>query len=340
MAVIENIRPNGKVPKKICKVINGELVEVNKIYKVLNGLPVVVWEHKLDNQIILKVDLVGTKLALGTLFYKGGYTYDIDWGDGSVDTHILSSDKPYHVYKELGRYTVKISNYGNDTIQGTLITEDGYNNIAQKSLIEAYIPDSIVKIPNELFLRCPQLKTVRLSDNIEAINMYTFAYCSSLSNVNVPKSLKKMDVMAFGDCTSLKHFEIPSGIWVNGSFGGSGLVHVDVPDLEYLGDATFHDCKDLKTFTWNYKNEIPYRTFMNSGVSWYVPPTVEIIGGQAFRGCQNLGETIVIPSHITSIGSLAFEGTNVTEIYVMKNRKELSGQPWGATGAIVHFLDD
>ena len=68
-----------------------------------------------------------------------------------------------------------------------------------------------------------------------------------------------------------------------------------------------------------------------------VPDSVTSIESSAFSGCSGL-TSVRIGNGITSIKSNVFYGcTALTDIYIDKPEDSVSGAPWGATNAPVHW---
>lgn len=59
-------------------------------------------------------------------------------------------------------------------------------------LVSLTLPDSVVKIGREAFGDCKNLKTVKLSENLEEMECGVFSGCK-ITSINCPKSLKKVD---------------------------------------------------------------------------------------------------------------------------------------------------
>jgi hypothetical protein len=65
---------------------------------------------------------------------------------------------------------------------------------------------------------------------------------------------------------------------------------------------------------------------------------IEIADG-VFKDCENL-IAITIPATVLYIGDNTFENcNNLADIHIMSNRNKVSGVPWGATNATIHWLN-
>lgn len=75
----------------------------------------------------------------------------------------------------------------------------------------------------------------------------------------------------------------------------------------------------------------------SSLTSIYIPNSVTSIGYDAFIYCHSL-ESITLPKSVTSIGYDAFfDCTSLTDICVPWSEGEISGAPWGAPNATIHY---
>ena len=62
---------------------------------------------------------------------------------------------------------------------------------------------NIKKIPNRLFLNCPSLEYVVVSESVTEIGAHAFRGCSNLKKIYVPKSVKSVGEAAFAQCEKL-----------------------------------------------------------------------------------------------------------------------------------------
>ena len=118
------------------------------------------------------------------------------------------------------------------------------------------------------------------------------------TSITIPSGVTSIGGWAFSGCTALTSVTIPSGV-------------------TSIGDCTFSDCTGLTSIT--------------------IPSSVTSIGGSAFSGCTGL-TSITIPNSVTSIGSGVFWNcTRLTDIYCGFAEGAVSGAPWGASNATIHY---
>ncbi len=111
------------------------------------------------------------------------------------------------------------------------------------------------------------------------------------TGVALPETLVEIGDYAFGNCTALKEIVIPDGV-------------------VSLGRGVFDEDEDLlRAVLPSSLSEIPDRLFFGCTALYDVsiPATaaVKVIGGGAFRGCEDL-TSVEIPSSVESIGAGAF----------------------------------
>lgn len=118
------------------------------------------------------------------------------------------------------------------------------------------------------------------------------------------------------------------------------LKSVNMPDVTYIDASAFNSCGNLVI------EKFPNRlTYINASAFAYcyglkdieLPASVETIAGMAFSNCRYL-KTITFKGKPTSLNTNAFISCqNVTDIYVPWAEGEVSGAPWGATNATIHY---
>lgn len=107
----------------------------------------------------------------------------------------------------------------------------------------------ITEIPENIFERCKNLKTVIIQKGTTIIGKNAFASCHNLISVSLPNSLKRIEQWAFGWCYSLKEITIPASV-------------------EYVACQSFEGCKNLEKVN--------------------IEDGVRTIHGGAFMGCDSI----------------------------------------------------
>lgn len=225
----------------------------------------------------------------------------------------------------------------------------GGNKLAQLadgSLTEITAADlkGITKIAAYAFYYCGNLYTVILPDTIKSIDEHAFER-TNLREITIPNnSVINILANAFTYCTQLTHITLPEGLigLGNGIFSNcTKLENVSLPNsITYIPNGMFYQCGKLKNVILpNNITSIGNQAFMYcyALTDMIIPNSVSSIGTTAFAQDSAL-TTIRIGNGITSIASNAFNNsTALTDIYIDKPEGSVSGAPWGATNATVHW---
>ena len=142
------------------------------------------------------------------------------------------------------------------------------------------------------------LTSITIPSGVTSIVDSAFAYCTALTNVTIPNSVTSIGGNAFRYCSNLTSVTIPNSV-------------------TSIKDYTFFECIKLTSVT--------------------IPNSVTSINGMAFGSCSSL-MSVTIPSSVTSIGDNAFWNcSSLTDIYCGFAEGAVSGAPWGATNATIHY---
>lgn len=145
----------------------------------------------------------------------------------------------------------------------------------------------------------------------------------TITSLIIPTGVTNIASDAFADCTDLQSVVIPDSVTAIGvnAFRGCAFQSVSIPpNLSLLEQNVFAACKKLQTVV--------------------IPRSVEEVRAQAFNGCTGLKIVTFkgTPTLSTLYGTYAFVGcTGITDIYVPWAEGEVSGAPWGATNATIHY---
>lgn len=208
-------------------------------------------------------------------------------------------------------------------------------------------------ISEGMFYGCTSLETIKLPDNIQKIENLAFANCKSLSSFTVPKEVTIIKRGTFLNCESLSSITMGNEITeIGGSaFAGCGLTEIQLPSgitgigeeafaknkfteftissgVTELGAGVFAGCDQLQEISVEEGNA----NFSAAGGVLYdkagtklllcpsgkegtftLPRRTTEIAESAFKGCKKITE-LVLPSGLTTIGSKAFSGMNLTTV--------------------------
>ncbi|MFH6936369.1 leucine-rich repeat domain-containing protein [Flavobacterium sp. FlaQc-30] len=187
----------------------------------------------------------------------------------------------------------------------TVIKEHAFERC--KSLKSVIIPNNILQIEKYAFYECFNLKNVQLGSGLNKIGDCAFRACHNLASITIPKSIKDIGDIAFRECYNMQNYEVEKG---NTQFGS-------------INGVLFNKKQDTLIAYPNGKKgkyTIPNGTVVigNSAFacctinSIYIPKTVKIIKGDAFRYCHNLNK-LKIPDSVEEIGVLSFANCNSLE---------------------------
>ncbi|MBE5882206.1 MAG: leucine-rich repeat domain-containing protein [Lachnospiraceae bacterium] len=178
-----------------------------------------------------------------------------------------------------------------------------------KYLEEVIIPDTVLEIKEEAFFYCNKLKKVKLSKNLKVLGESAFGLCSQLKSIDLPKTISVLPEGVFSS-SGLKEITIPANVVriKSSAFFHSALTKVTFEKgskLERIGTEAFEGCDKLK--------EINF------------PPSLLIIGGEAFMYCDNLKKvTFGNNSRLKVISYYAFaESDSLEKITLPKNVKKI-----------------
>lgn len=270
---------------------------------------------------------------------RNGYTEDgmwmyNDYGDGTFSVTCMDT--------EAVEVTIP-SRIAGRTV--TMIEVDAFKDC--KKLETVHIPATVTVIEDYSFQECTALKSVEIPVSVENIGFYAFYGCSSLEEIFIPANVSEIEAFAFEGCASLKKFEVSdANKWYKAEdgvlfdIGGTTLIrypsakedtvytvpagctriedwafigntfveHVDLADVEILGEEAFYYCTALQEIVVPKEQKTLDRyTFAQcqSLKSVTLPEGLEVLGRGCFYGCFVL-DSIEIPSTVTTIEETAF----------------------------------
>ncbi|MCI5911108.1 MAG: leucine-rich repeat protein, partial [Oscillospiraceae bacterium] len=151
------------------------------------------------------------------------------------------------------------------------------------------------------------VKEVTFAEGATIIPQQSFFGCSTIEKINIPNTVKTIGNNAFSGCENLKEIELPEGIESIGAnaFSGTGITSLTIPaslksgyasaGMIAVGAYSIAEGSNIKEVTFaEGTKKIPYRIFFNCSTLEKVnlPDSVELIGREAFAGCENLSDII------------------------------------------------
>jgi len=127
-------------------------------------------------------------------------------------------------------------------------------------------------------MRCVELTSATLSNNVNEIKMNTFLECSGLMGITIPKSVSKIGEGAFYECSGLTSVIIKNKgvvVGVNSFRKCSKLTSVSISDSAIIQEGAFGDT--------------PYQS-----LRWKNEGLCERCGGQFsfLKKCKNCGYSV------------------------------------------------
>lgn len=165
---------------------------------------------------------------------------------------------------------------------------------------EVTIPDTIVSLDANPFLRCEKLTKISVSPShptltvvegalVEKAENMVVSYPRALVPAVIPEGVASIGNFAYSNCTSITEITVPNSVTSigNGAFYYcTALTDVSIPaSVTSIGYEAFMECTLLDKIN--------------------IPDSVTSIGRRAFYRCKALTE-LTIPDSVTSIGRDAF----------------------------------
>ncbi len=179
------------------------------------------------------------------------------------------------------------------------------------------------EIGDAAFVYCKALKAVTIPGSVARVGRRAFEGCAGLERIVIPAGVREIGEEAFHDCVALKRVDIAEGVIRIGAraFAGcSALGEIVIPaSVTRLGDGALAGCRGLSRVAVSAGSRA-YRCVDNVILSadgkalaacpwregpFAIPPGVEMIGRDAFRGCRAL-TGVAIPPGVVEIGEGAF----------------------------------
>lgn len=178
------------------------------------------------------------------------------------------------------------------------------------SLVNVELPQTLTKVGKDAFSGCKALGGIEFPATLTSLEDKAFGRCSSLKTVRLPKALNFLGENVFAGCTGLESLSVESG----GKFYSSDnnresncIIEITTQNGETVNVLRV-GCKTSQIPSNPNRpiKQIGDGAFCGSVITGMViPEGVEIIGEQAFSGCELLKQ-ITIPGSVTEIGYLAF----------------------------------
>ena len=290
---------------------------------------------KLKNSlsVILSV-LIVISAALCVPVTASAATYDSDPNNFKFSYN--SSDMTANVtkYKGDSEYVeipsmvngYKVTSLGYDYRTKTFSDVSGiYNNRKLKGII---IPDTVKKIPSQLFSDCISLVDVDLGKGITYISSQMFKNCKSLEYITIPEQIEYFGYVRycmdgnyeypFEGCTNLKtvYFKAKNIESISDCLYLPSLTNIVIEStVDSLPDGAFSRYDNLENVTFeNGLMVLPDSCFKNctSLKNITLPDSMMSVGKSAFENCFNL-KSVTFSKNLNTISPSAFKGCSSIE---------------------------
>jgi hypothetical protein len=184
-------------------------------------------------------------------------------------------------------------------------------------------PTKVTSLPNYIFYINSGIETINLSGvtSVENYSLY---------------GMKDLKTATFSNIETLP---VGGFIWGNSSHIPP-LTSINIPKVTVLPASTFVWCTSLATFDFSNITDIGYSALgYTAFTSLYLPNIITISGSSIMGLAENSTlASVDMGSSVSSINSTAFSHCNaLTTININRPPGAVSGAPWGATNATVHW---
>lgn len=189
------------------------------------------------------------------------------------------------------------------------ISADAFANC--EGLTSVTIPDNVISLEGGAFMGCTGLIDVDIGTGVTALESFIFSDCTSLTQVNIPNGVTTIEPYAFSGCNSLTKVIIPDSVT---DIDIEGHAFSSCPSLiEFIVSASskYYTSIGGVLFTKDMKTLVSYPSGKSG--SYSIPDGVEIIGYSAFEG-DNVTD-VYIPSNVSKIDKHAFASCKKLIIY-------------------------
>lgn len=249
--------------------------------------------------------------------------------------------------------------FQNSKLLTGIVFEEGVKEISSNtmiynctSLVSISLPSSLRIISGPgVFSNATALKSINLPEGVIFTENLAFSGCTSLTDIELPASVTEIPAEAFQDCTALTSVTAKGSITSIGRYAFSGASSLKtIPDLSHvseMGVNAFYNCTALgcavdlsslinipdKAFSYAPISEVTFCDHLESIGIWAFigghmttvnfPETLQSIGTYAFWYAGALTGSVTIPESVTYIGTCAFQGTSVTELFIDSGLTEI-----------------
>lgn len=235
------------------------------------------------------------------------------------------------------------------------VTEIKSSAFNGSNITSVYIPDSVRIIGSSVFYNCKQLRTVRLSEQLDELKIAVFSKYVSLEKIVIPDSVSSIGFIAFSECERLRDITLPSGLsfcsrtafdgtpWLEHYLeehefftAGNILVYCKPKSDTVILPEHITEIEECCEFPKNIRKIVfspGIRTIPDSLLheseqleEVVLPEALMEISADAFSYCSSL-RRIVFPEGLTSISAFAFANcTALEDVHFPSTLKEIGAR--------------
>lgn len=142
------------------------------------------------------------------------------------------------------------------------------------------LPESLIRIGNNVFNDCRELKEINIPDGLLEIGISAFERCESLESIDLPEGITEIPYRTFYGCKGLQEITFPHNI-------------------NRIGESAFENATNM------YFSELP--------------SSLKVIESRAFLDCKSI-PSVILPEYLDSISDFAFLGCTGIETIKIKSK--------------------
>ncbi len=283
---------------------NPSASSVSVLTSVTVGDDVTIGAASFAGNVNLKNLTLGSNAEIGArAFYNDSALQKVDFSKvKSIGDYAFSGSRMYDywLYKGTWRYA-----YERQYVDGE-VKLTGYLYASYAPRITTADLSNVESVGEAAFAFNDKLENLTLNENATNVSEYAFAYCTALTTIKLPETVTEIGDYAFLKTgiagVDLSHVETVG----EGAFARTALKKVTLAETSYLSDSSFAYC--------------------------YYLETVDNLNGATYIGANAFNSTKLTTLNLEkaeTIGDYAFANSEVTEVTLGDNVKELGENPFG-----------
>ena len=247
--------------------------------------------------------LTGTLVLPNTIEEIGDDAFDYCGFTGIVNIPASVEDigyTPFYCCDGIEGFVVDPTNSYYDSRDNCNAIIRTYSNKLVIGCKNSIIPNTVVTIDEDAFLRVSGLTSITIPNSVTTIGGWAFWF-TGLTSIHIPSTVISIGTNPFGGCADLTSITVESGTAVFDSRNNcnaiiktsaneliSGCQNSVIPDdVTRIGDDAFY-------FIHTLSGEL------------VIPEQITSIGEYAYEGCSGLTGSLIIPNTVLEIGESAF----------------------------------